>query len=1170
MSDMILAVRITADGAQLVGQLSNAETKALSLKGALGQAATGSKQLAGAADEATRATRGAAAAANDLAQAELSQGRAATEAARSHAQASQMMQSNMGRQRTAYQQLGFQAQDFFTQIAGGGNAFVAFSQQSGQAVGALQMLAGEGTAATSVLGRFAGFMAGPWGIAIGVALPIIGMLAQKLFDTQEAAQAAEAGATGLAAAQSSLGEVFDLVSGKLRTQNELLLLNARLTAVNLRAEALKERTTADQSLNFSREGGLGLSTSQRLLGFLGVPVQSDFSRGQRVQALADGVRSGRISRDQAMRQSQALNFEGLSITREDFQQALIYDLSSTAKSRVADQIDQSLDTGNLASGLGRPAPRGRQGPSAETLRRREEAEARRQAAAADRLADFGNRAADAIGRINDRWNEQPTLIDKARQDTDALNDLIQELSEKHPPNFAATIDSARAAQTAIQAGLLKPFNDMIEAGTRQRYQQLLVLQGREHEADVMARVLQLQDQGLTITAAQRAQIDAMVSSEEQINLLLDKREAIIGAYQQSIGDLRGSLEELLSGGSAADFGKSLIANAKRLQGQLLTEQLFGSGLREIEQRIRRETGLESAVDLLDRQTRATATSFDAVGISATRLVTALDGAANIASGVSVTGDPTFGSNLDSSNNAWMANYMRAINNGEDPNNPDIVVEGPRRTARPTLTTMPVNDYFREIARVLANPIVTLLGQIDDTMGTKLAGRLGGVIEGGIAGYMQGGVVMGALGALKGVGIGGKIGAGIDQAYGGAQTGLLTSQVGNMLGVKNSQTGAQIGGAIGSFLPIPGGAIIGSIAGGLFGGLFKKKPSGAAVISNADTAASTSGKLGEQLSGTTSSVQSALAQIADRLGGTLGNFSTSIGKYGDYYRVSASGSASIGDKKYTDRNRSDILYDGKNEAEAIAAMIRNAIADGGIGGLSAAMQKALASNSDVDKAVAEALKVQQVEELLGGLGFTMEKQFRTFETQAKDRLRIAQQYGFDVTAIEARNAEDRKKLLDQILGERVGALQQLLSDMTVGNLFEGSAADRRTALMAEVAKAKTDAEAGVDGAAQKLADLSRQLVETSRDAYGTAGPEYAADRTGAIASAEKVIALENERIKAAQDAAIGTKAALDENNRLTNESNDLLAQIATGLSNLSLFGTGSGSGLSADTSRQVDL
>ena len=327
---------------------------------------------------------------------------------------------------------------------------------------------------------------------------------------------------------------------------------------------------------------------------------------------------------------------------------------------------------------------------------------------------------------------------------------------------------------------------------------------------------------------------------------------------------------------------------------------------------------------------------------------------------------------------------------------------------------------------------------------------------------------------------------------------------------------------------------------------------------------------QNLTTASSSVQDSLNQVAQALDAQLGSFRVSIGEYKGWYRVSASGSSSVGDKKYPKRAGSDLLYDGQDPEAAVRAALANAIADGAIKGISAAMQQALRSSPDIDKAVTEALKVREVEELLGGLGGTLERQFKEFEAQAKERVRIATQYGFDVNKIEQRNAEDRAKLVDQILTARVGSLQQLLQDLKFGDLFEGSAADRRDKLLTEIAAAKTQAEQGVDGAADRLADLTRQLVQTSREAYGTAGSEYGTDRSNAISAAEQIIAAENERIKAAQQATLDTSKAMQTQNALTNETNDILAEMRAIMRANGVTGGGGLLSSAANLGRSVDL
>jgi hypothetical protein len=503
--------------------------------------------------------------------------------------------------------------------------------------------------------------------------------------------------------------------------------------------------------------------------------------------------------------------------------------------------------------------------------------------------------------------------------------------------------------------------------------------------------------------------------------------------------------------------------------------------------------------------------------------------------------------------------------------PEIVVEATRRREIGASLLGEVSDFYRESARAVVEP---LLGAFDKYLGTDYFRKLSPVLSGAFAGFMTAGPAGGLLGALKDLpGMPDKLSAKFGTMLEGAQTGTIVAGVGKMLGLNVSTTGSQVGGAIGAATGVPGLSIVGSAVGGLLGGLFKKAPSGSTVITSAeDGGYSVSGnKAGvrQNMTVAAGSVQEGLQSIASALDATLGAFSVSIGEYKGWYRVSASGSSSVGDKKYPKKAGSDLLYDGQDAGAAVQAALKNAIADGAVQGISAAMQRALQSSSDVDKAVREALKVREVEEILGGLGGTLERQFREFETQAKERVRIATQYGFDVNAIEARNAEDRAKLVGDILSSRIGSLQQLLEDMRFGDLFEGTAAERRDQLLTEIAGARGDAEKGVDGAADRLAELTRRLVETSRDAYGTAGSEYAGDRASAISTAEAIIAAENERVRAAQQATMDTSKALQTQNALTNEQNDILSEIRTILRNMDAASGGAGGfSLTADLTRQV--
>ncbi len=111
---------------------------------------------------------------------------------------------------------------------------------------------------------------------------------------------------------------------------------------------------------------------------------------------------------------------------------------------------------------------------------------------------------------------------------------------------------------------------------------------------------------------------------------------------------------------------------------------------------------------------------------------------------------------------------------------------------------------------------------------------------------------------------------------------------------------------------------------------------------------------------------------------------SIGQYDNEWRVSTTGYSGKlnfkGDTSATGKG----LYGFKDDAEgAVAFAIADAIADGAIEGISASVAKALQSSDDLNEAITEALKVQEVETLMGGVGAELQKQFKAFEAQAKE-------------------------------------------------------------------------------------------------------------------------------------------------------------------------------------------
>lgn len=498
------------------------------------------------------------------------------------------------------------------------------------------------------------------------------------------------------------------------------------------------------------------------------------------------------------------------------------------------------------------------------------------------------------------------------------------------------------------------------------------------------------------------------------------------------------------------------------------------------------------------------------------------------------------------------------------------------------------DTFKRLASLVASaameaalfntgPLAALLKKLP-TGTAPIAPPVGGfaAVTGSAAGA-AGAIGLELVGKAAGKESGKSIGDVLDRVLGGKSgLGKIIQSAG--FGVTaasltgGNQMGGGIGGAAGGFAASklltgllgsaagPIGSIVGGILGGVVGNLFNKPKTGFAAITSVDGSAALSGakEVTAQLSGSAKSIQSGIQKIADQLGGGVGAFNVSIGKREDYFRVDANGSSRVTAK----HPGSGLLYNGTDEAAAITAAIANAIADGAVTGLSARVQQALQSKPDIDQALAEAVKVQNLELTMGGITAQIDKAFKDFETQAADRLRIAKAYGFDVVAIEKRNGEDRVKLAQQLAKSQVGGLQKLIDEMTAGSLFEGTAMDRITAINGQIAKAKADLDAGVEGAGDTLANLYQQRLAASKDAYG-ATSAYAADRTATIDEARNAIAQANARIAAASGGKVSdpaltttnagiaaTNTALDENNDQNDRmiaalerSNELLAAMA---------------------------
>lgn len=216
-------------------------------------------------------------------------------------------------------------------------------------------------------------------------------------------------------------------------------------------------------------------------------------------------------------------------------------------------------------------------------------------------------------------------------------------------------------------------------------------------------------------------------------------------------------------------------------------------------------------------------------------------------------------------------------------------------------------------------------------------------------------------------LGEEFNAALNKVFGnnGTFTKLLQGgQVGMSMGAvlfgnnQGAQIGGMIGGSLGSLLG-PVGNIVGSIIGSTLGKLLGSGakygsavvgPNGVVVGGNNDNSKGAA-------TGAGGAVSSAIEQIAQALGGTVGNYAVSIGETDGKWRISTTGRSGELKSKY-----SDVKVFGKGDAaaeQALKAAIADAIKDGAIQGVSAAVGRLLQGGGDIDKQVQKAQLFQGV-------------------------------------------------------------------------------------------------------------------------------------------------------------------------------------------------------------------
>lgn len=738
---------------------------------------------------------------------------------------------------------------------------------------------------------------------------------------------------------------------------------------------------------------------------------------------------------------------------------------------------------------------------------------------AKKVTEAATQAADKRRDILASYDDSPKAVDKASKDIETLQDFvdtavegvafigktkaeIEEISKLNPLGTGIyTQEMADADAANIERGLRKPMEDIRKEADRNVEIARLQLMGADAEAEALRRVYQLVDQIGSARAEDYDEILGIVRQEQHINDLLASRSRITSLIQGSVDAARDSFEEFLTDlpegadKAAGNFLKSMINRAVQINARILTEKLFSGADEKVRAMLTGKANVDNAlrqyVETIGRTEQgtdrlATATERAAERIEAATAgmtpgsglggsdvgTTATNVGAVIANTVAGGSAAVAGITAIASAAAGKAVAGAANDNGAG-GNQEIIVTAQRsiKAATQTLQTgkLPsVKEIYSSIGKNAGSKIDDALHGIFGS-GKKNADGTYDTSKGGLLG----------LGNTK---FFSKLGDAVGKGFQGAATGKMVGGLMSAIGIKTSQTGAQIGGAIGNFLPIPGGSIIGSIAGGLIGGLFQKTKKGSSAVTvdqygvaGAGTAVGNDKGYKKAATGLAGAVGDQLNSISEQLGGSLGSFRVSIGQRKKDFVVDPTG---------RNRTKGAGVVKFKDEQEAIEYALRDALSDGAIKGISEASQRILKSGQDLQRALNKAVVIESIPKRL----MQLTDPVRYAVTQLNDEFENMINYLKEGGASAAQFADaqklydlERAKAIEQASQQAQSAIQSFLNDMLGGS---SSPLNKRTTYnnaSAQLDKFKADIAAGkvVDqgellAAARNFQDASRAL------------------------------------------------------------------------------------------------
>jgi tape measure domain-containing protein len=735
--------------------------------------------------------------------------------------------------------------------------------------------------------------------------------------------------------------------------------------------------------------------------------------------------------------------------------------------------------------------------------REAEAAAKKAEAARKREEEFAQRAGERRNDILGQWSEEPKAIVKAMDQIDDLQRLvdkrvdgvafigktaaeIEKIKEINPLGTGIyTQAMADGDARRIEQGVRQPMRELLEDQARQVEIARLVLQGREAEARALQTAYDLYDRIGEVSQEQYEQQVGYEQQQERINDLLARRERIVAVIQDLVDGARDSFEQFLmdlperGGGAVTDLWKSLQQQIWRISARGITERLFADADEKVRALLSGRNSVDQAIHQFSGSIGKAETSTD-------RLGTALSGLADqvLAERDRMAGTPTSDVGATATNAAAVAlnNAAGAVLPGflgsllpfigdteRYASNDDAVITGARRPTAAAPITMGSLPGTAGIAKALGQSIFGNIGQM---LGIKSDNKF----------FAKMGDVFG--GALKGAG-----------------EGAIASGFAKAIGIKQNETGAAIGGAIGNFLPIPGGSIIGGLLGGTIGSLFQKPKWGSASVSlnqwGEVVGGDGRGRGGEQIkaaSGAAGSVAEGVNQIMETLGASISGLpGITIGTWDGKARVALTNTSEPLHAK-SKAGKAGLIKDfGEGgEQEAIAFAIRYAIEKGVITGVSQASINILKSGQDLQQALNKALAIESIPKRLMQRTDPVRYAVTELNSEFEKLVQYLKEGG--ATAEQFADAQklyelERAEAIEQATKQAASAIDQFLKDMVGG---QSSPLNKRTVYdnaAAELNKFKADIMSGktVDqndllGAARNFQDASRALFGSSQSFF----------------------------------------------------------------------------------------